>query len=141
MRVVFLLLLLLPAVFWPRWFFSTLPLLIHVALGWIFFRSLRDGREPVISRIARLDRGTLTGELELYTRRLTWIWAAMFVLLAVLSLYLALAGPAAGFALSYILVALLFFGEHVYRRLRYPHYEHTSPWHVIRRICETGALR
>lgn len=141
MRVVLLLLLVLPAALWPRLFFSYLPLLIHAALGWIFLRSLRSGREPVISRIARLDRGTLTLELAAYTRRLTWVWVGMFALLTLISLYLAVRGPVAGFALSYVLVALLFFGEHIYRRLRYPHYRHTSPWQVIRRICETDALR
>lgn len=48
-------------------------------LLWYFGRSLRSGREPLITRLARRVRGTLSPELERYTRRLTVAWCAFFV--------------------------------------------------------------
>ena len=141
-RVVVGLLLLSLALAWPEGFFRFLPLLIHTVLGAVFLRSLFGRREPMITRIARFDRGTLTAELEVYTRKLTWVWVAMLGLLSLISVYLLFAEHlAGGYVLCYALLGALFFGEHVYRRLRYPHYTHSSPWHVIRRIREMGALR
>ncbi|MGH8726695.1 MAG: hypothetical protein ACREV9_00735 [Burkholderiales bacterium] len=133
-------LLLGAAVLHPAWALRGFPVIVHLALFWVFARTLRRGREPIISRIARLERGALDAELARYTRRLTLVWALMFLALGATSLYFALIANLAGLVLGYVPVAVLFFGEHVYRRIRYPQYEHTSPWRVIRRIRELGAL-
>lgn len=126
----------------PEWVLRYFPVLLHLGLFWMFARTLGSGREPIISLIARLDRGTLTSELAQYTRRLTWIWAITFLLLAGVSLYLAMRDARAWvFLAGYFPVCVLFFGEHLYRRIRYSHYEHTSPWQVIRRIWQSGVLK
>lgn len=140
MRVVLILLVLL-ALVRPEWVLHYLPAFLQLALCWLFARTLIRAREPIVSMFARLERGTLTPELASYTRKLTWIWTIALLVFAVISLVLALEDFGAwAFVAGYVPVAVLFFGEHVYRRIRYPHYEHSSPWAVIRRIRESGAL-
>jgi uncharacterized membrane protein len=139
---VFASLLVSLALLWPEWFFRSLPLLIHTALAAVFLRSLFGGREAIITRIARFDRGTLSSELEVYTRRLTSVWVGMLALLSLISIYFLFAEHlVGGYLLCYSLLGALFFGEQIYRRLRFPHYTNSSPWQLIRRIREMGALR
>lgn len=85
-----------------------------VMLGWLAFffgRTLRPGREALITRIARASDPALPADLQRYTRRLTALWCAWFVLAAALCLAfgrtLAWLGPAAGAG-----SVLLFVGEH-----------------------------
>lgn len=139
-RIALACVLLGTAVLYPVWALRGFPIVVHLALFWFFARTLLRGREPMISVIARLERGALDATLALYTRRLTLIWALMFLALAAASLYCALEANLGGLVLGYVPVAMLFFGEHVYRRLRFPQYRHESPWRVIRRICESGAF-
>jgi uncharacterized membrane protein len=130
----------------PRQLLFVPPVLINLLGGALFAASLRRGREPVISRIARLDRGELSNELAVYTRRLTWIWTFFFAFMVLLCVLLALSAPLPVWSLfaniiNYLLVGLLFFGEFVYRRLRYSHYVHASPLRVILRIWDEAAAR
>ncbi len=112
--------------------FALPPILINLALALVFARTLLPGREPMIGRFARLERGALEPDLVVYTRRLTWIWVAFFVAMALVSAALALAGAHRAWAWftgagNYIGVAALFLGEYVYRRRRYAHYRHLPP--------------
>ena len=50
----------------------------YAVLLWYFGRTLRAGQEPLITRLARRIRGTLSPERELYTRRLTAAWCVFF---------------------------------------------------------------
>ena len=130
----------------PRQLLFVPPVLINLLGGALFAASLRRGREPVISRIARLERGELSNELAAYTRRLTWIWTFFFALMALLCVLLALSAPLPVWSLfanfiNYLLVALLFFGEFVYRRIRYRHYRHASPFQVIRRMWDEAVAK
>ena len=122
------------------------PVIINMLGCGLFALSLRGGREPVISRIARLERGELPAELALYTRRLTWMWTVFFALMTLLSGLLAVVAPLVVWSwftnlVNYLLVGLLFFGEFVYRRVRYRNYHHASPFQVIRSIWDKGAAR
>ncbi len=72
---------------------DSLPMLIAGFVAWVFARTLRDGRRPLIARAI----ATLDGEEQLrdpavmrYARRLTWIWAIWQSLLAALGGVLAL---------------------------------------------------
>ena len=70
------------------------PAAINVAFGLYFASTLRPGREPRIARFARLERGgALPPDLAVYTRRLTWIWTAVFFGSAVAGLLLAAFAP------------------------------------------------
>ena len=130
--------------------YALLPLLappvVFVALvGWLFGRSLRAGRVPLITRIVEgLHRQAglpMTAELYRYTRQLTLAWALMLAVLAVLNLLLALCAVPGGvlaqlghvppftvsnaqwswFAnlLNYGIVGGFFFAEYLWRKRRF----------------------
>lgn len=122
------------------------PILFNLALAIWFGWSLLPGEEPVIGWFARLQRkADLPRDLVSYTRALTVIWAAFFIVMAVSALLLALfADPQAWsvFAngVDYLLVGVLFVGEYVYRRLRYRHHRHASLAYHIRSVFSAGRL-
>jgi uncharacterized membrane protein len=114
------------------------PVAINLALLAFFARTLRAGDEPLVTRIARIERGgSLPEDLARYTLNLTRAWVAFFALMAAISVTLAVTGPVAAWslfsnALNYLLVALFFVLEYIYRRLRYRHHPHASPRQMIR---------
>lgn len=125
------------------WIATLLPVFIHCALFMLFAATLRPGRIPLISRFAQIEQGELSAELRTYTRRLTVIWCAFFAAMAALALGLAAWAPVDFWFLhtsvtSYLLIAMLFLGEYLYRRWRYPHYSHASPWQLLRNIRRHG---
>ena len=117
-----------------------LPLAVNLTLCWLFGRTLPAGREPMIARFARIERGAeLPPDLARYTRRLTVAWTVFFAAMAAISLGLAVWGSLAVWSLftnviNYALVALFFIGEYVVRRVRFRHYRHLSPIEVMRRL-------
>lgn len=119
------------------------PVVIYLALAVWFGRTLLPGREPLISRFASLERGVLEPVLARYTRRLTAVWAAFFIAMALLSAELALASDGETWSIftngvNYLLMLLLFFGEYVYRRLRYSEFRHASLPRMIRMLVSAG---
>ncbi|MDB5899934.1 MAG: hypothetical protein JWP22_1667 [Ramlibacter sp.] len=95
--------------------------LSFLMLGWLalfFGRTLRPGQEALITRIARVSEPALPADLVRYTRRLTAIWAAYFVLAAVIGLAAA-PSPWTGL-LVWAGTAALFLGEHWLRPLLFP---------------------
>jgi uncharacterized membrane protein len=126
-----------------QWLLYLPPVAINLALCWLFGRTLVRGRTPLIARFALMEQGTLTEELAVYTRRLTWIWTLLFAGAAAASLLLALSGSRDAWSLftnlvNYLLVAALFLGEFVYRRLRFPRYRHQSPLQLLRNVRRTS---
>jgi len=112
------------------------PIAINVGLALFFASTLSRGREPLISWFARVERGGLAPDLKVYTRRLTWIWVGFFLTMAAVSVVLAVTGPRIAWAWftavgNYLCVGMLFLGEHVYRRVRFSHYEHASPLRLL----------
>ena len=112
------------------------PVVINVGLASWFGLTLRADKEPMISRFARIERGTLPPELVAYTRRLTLAWTLFFLAMAAVSAALSMLPSPAPWAWftsfgNWACVAALFFGEHLYRRKRFPHYPHASPMRVI----------
>jgi uncharacterized membrane protein len=124
----------------PGLLLYTPPVVINLALCGVFARTLVGDREPLVTRIARIERsGQLPPDLARYTRNLTRAWAGFFVLMAAISVTLAVTGPLAAWSLftnilNYLLVALFFILEYLYRRVRYRHHPHASPWQVICRL-------
>lgn len=56
-----------------------LPLAIYAGLlGW-FGSSLLPGREPLLSRMARVVFDDASTETRDYTRRVTWLWSGLFL--------------------------------------------------------------
>ncbi|MEJ6022741.1 hypothetical protein [Ramlibacter sp. PS4R-6] len=93
-----------------------LPAFFLAWLAFFFGRTLRPGAMPLIERIARVGDPHMPEPLRRYTRRLTAVWVAYFVLAAVAVLLFPMAPGAAGLAI-WAGTVLLFVGEH---RLR-PH--------------------
>jgi uncharacterized membrane protein len=116
------------------------PLGVYLGLGTVFAASLRRGREPVVSRFARLERGgELPPDLLRYTRILTRLWVLFFATMACISLGLAIWASAQAWSVftnlvGYLLVAAFFLGEYGYRRLRFKHYRHAGFADFLRRI-------
>ncbi len=103
----------------------------------LFAGTLRPGREPLASAMARRLRGPLPPEIERYTRRVTLAWAIFFAA--------QLLGSAVLFALAPRPVWLAFvtvfdlplvlgmFGlEYLWRRLRYRGHTHSGPRAMLR---------
>lgn len=107
-------------------------LVIPLLLGAMFGATLLPGREPLITGIARAERGgTLAADLALYTRRLTQLWTLVFGLMFASALALILLGEKALWSLTtnflnYVLVGAMFAVEYAWRRWRYRHHPHPS---------------
>jgi uncharacterized membrane protein len=91
----------------------------------------------MIARFARRERGTLEPELRGYTRNLTVVWVAFFIVMAAVAVSLSLVGWTVAwlaFALvgNYALIAALLVGEYLYRRRRFAHLQHASPLEMWR---------
>jgi len=122
------------------------PVIIDLALAVWFGRTLAPGEEPMIGWFARLVRGSeLPPDLASYARFSTVMWTALFVgMAAVAAALAALATPRTWslFAngIEYLLVGVLFVGEHVFRRVRYRHHEPRSLAEVVRTVARAGKL-
>jgi uncharacterized membrane protein len=128
------------AVAWPGVLLFAPPVLINFAFAAFFATSLAPGRDPVISRYARRERGTLEPDLARYTRTLTVLWAVFLVTMGVVAAILAVASPLAVWSLfcnviSYALVATFLLGEYAWRRLRFRHYRHASLASFLRNVA------
>ncbi|KAA2213053.1 COG4648 family protein [Teichococcus oryzae] len=115
---------------------------------WHFGATLRPGREALISHYTRHDFGYLPPECASYTRRLTAIWAALFLLLAPLHAALLLGVPPlprcdSGLVLGATLgfTLLMFLGEHVIRSLRFPQHGIATPARTLRAIRSAHSSR
>lgn len=108
----------------PAWtVLGHVPPLVLAWLAVFFGRTLRAGRTPLIERIARRSSPALSEPLRRYTRRLTAVWCAYFVLAAAAA---AAANwlPAVGLGRMQLALwsatALLFVGERALRPLLFP---------------------
>lgn len=104
---------------------------LNLFLLWLFGRTLLRGRDPLISQIARHINGPLTPEIAVYTRQVTIVWCGYFLLQVLISLLLYIFAPVTAWSffinvLNLPLLALMFIGEHSYRRLRFPNQHRTS---------------
>jgi uncharacterized membrane protein len=93
-----------------------LPTLVLVWLAVFFGRTLRTGAVPLIERVARIAKPSLSAPLCRYTRALTAVWSGYFVVAAISA---ALAGwrfEQVSIAVASV-SAVLFVGEHWIRRI------------------------
>lgn len=100
-----------------------LPTVVLLWLAFFFGRTLRQGAMPLIERIARCGKPALSAPLCRYTRRLTALWSAYFVLAALVSAGVNVLGVRAWAALNAVVWAgtlLLFVGEHSVRKRLFP---------------------
>jgi uncharacterized membrane protein len=118
------------------------PIVVYLAIAFVFGNSLRPGRMPLIEHLARaFDYADgMPAEIVVYTRRLTWAWTIMPAAMALVSLLLAQFAAREtrslfSNVLGYLALVALFLGEYPYRRWRYPHTPHTNPVTVAARLA------
>ncbi|MDE2401445.1 MAG: hypothetical protein KGL90_07240 [Burkholderiales bacterium] len=122
----------------PRWHgeLSVLYYLEHVganlALGWMFGHTLLGGREPLVTRFARILRdGDMPPEVLSFTRGATLAWTLFFAGIATVSTALYLGASVAAWStfsnlMSSPLVGLMFVGEYLVRRYKLRGIQHHS---------------
>ena len=105
-----------------------------IALLWlaIFFgRTLRPNQTPLIERFARVSIPDMSPKFRTYTRRLTGIWCAYFVVAAVASVAANFAPVSTG-VFIWLGTIVLFVGEHSLRPLFFPAQKHPGLLQQIR---------
>jgi len=80
-----------------------------------------------------------------YTRRVTWAWALFFTGLLIEAVALIAFAPIETTLLflnliNYVLIALFFVAEYVYRRIHLRHYTHISPLILAARLSRRGIM-
>ena len=108
----------------------------YLIMLWYFARTLRDGKEPLITRVARSVHGSLSPEITAFTRRVTVAWCAFFSAQILVSTLLLVFAPLEIWSLfvnllNLPLLVLMFVAGHLYRALRFPGY----------RVSIAGVLR
>lgn len=119
------------------------PVVTPAAVLAVFAGSLRAGRVPLVTRMARAGHAPLEAPVLAYTRRVTVLWVAVLAAIAVGNAALAVFAPLAVWSLfsnfiNYILVALVFVLEYVYRQLRFPAHVHGGFLTHLRLVVRTG---
>lgn len=124
----------------PAIIFGLPHFVTNLFLMWFFARTLKDGREALITSIARRVHGSLTPEIEIYTRHVTIMWSLFFLAQLVISLGLSIFAPVEVWSvfiniLNGPLIILMFVGEYCYRVLRYRDHQSSilSGWQVFSR--------
>jgi hypothetical protein len=118
----------------------------YLILLWYFGRTLRSGREPLITRLARSVHGSLPPEIAAFTRRVTAAWCVFFAAQVLLSLLLLALAPFDIWStfvnlLNLPLLVLMFVGDHLYRAIRFPDYPRASIARILRAFAEVTAER
>lgn len=108
----------------------------NLFMMWFFGHTLLGGREPLITRIARLMHGELDAGIASYTRHVTVAWSAYFALQVIVSaaLYCFASITAWSFFINVLnlpLLALMFIGEYGYRIAVHPAHPRASIWRTI----------
>ena len=107
------------------------PLAAFAFMAFFFYRTLRPGSEPLITRVARMEHPDLPPDMARHAQMLTWAWSLCFALLFVVALVLA---PLLQLdvwsrwvhGLGYIVPGALFLGEYGYRHYRFRERHHGS---------------
>src|SRR3954469_17951554 len=110
---------------------------VNLVLLWYFARTLRAGDEALVTRLARRVHGSLAPRLAVYTRRVTIAWATFFAAQVAVSILLLAFAPLELWSmyvnlLNVPLIAVMFAGELLYRRLRFPDHPRASIGSVLR---------
>lgn len=117
-------------------FAYVLPAVLNGFFAYRFGVTLLPGREPLITRFRRLERGEVPAPLKVYTRRVTLAWAIFLAVLAVGNIIVGafFVTDSMQWLVAVLNPAILIgfhFVEHVYRGQRYRHF---GPYPIFRTI-------
>lgn len=122
----------------PRWQgdLNLLYVLQHVctnlAFCWVFGHTLAAGREPLVTRFARImRRGDMPPEVVSFTRGVTLAWALFFAGISLVSAFLYAAVSVEAWSVfsnlvNSPLIGAMFLGEYALRRYKLRHIRHSS---------------
>jgi uncharacterized membrane protein len=105
---------------------------IYALLAAFFLRSLDGPGESLVTQMARrLHGGVLSAKQQSYTRKVTWSWGAFFIAMVLVSIGLFIWAPLEVWSifanlLGGPLIAVMFAGELIVRRLSLPNEERAS---------------
>jgi uncharacterized membrane protein len=146
---------------WPWLPLYAPPVLGDAFLAWLFGHTLARGQVPLIERMVYLVHAPAPGEaldaaVLSYARTLTAAWAALFAVLGLTNLLLALCATPNGILVllgrvpllavpqrawswfaniaEYLIVAGVFVGEYAYRRRRFPQRPYAGLVDFLRRL-------
>jgi uncharacterized membrane protein len=128
----------------PASLYVTQHVAIHAALAAVFATTLRAGREPLITALARRVHGQLTPDMADYSRKVTLAWAIYFVAMGLVSILLFVLAPFdlwatfANFGTP-VSMALLFIGEHALRYRLHPEFERATLAAAVRAYSHRDA--
>jgi len=120
------------------------PVIVNGGLLYLFGRTLRPGREPLIASFRRLTGAEMTRDAQIYTRQLTVCWVVFFAASLSASILLAVYGSPAAWSwvvnLGFPAAALVFFlSEHLYRARYLKHYGSVSLARTLGAVLRPGA--
>ena len=124
------------------------PIAVTALLAWLFGRTLARGRTPLVSTFAAMIRGELDPRVAAYTRGVTLGWTVVLVLMTLQLGLLAAFAPIELWSLfangvNYLIVAVLFLAEYVFRRIYLSDVPHAGFLHYLkslRRIRMSSAV-
>lgn len=116
----------------PAIIFGMPHLVTNSFLLWFFARTLKNKREPLVTLLARRAHGSLTPDLEIYTRHVTIAWSLFFAVQIAASILLFFFASVESWStfiniLGTPLIVLMFLCEYTYRVLRYRNHR-SSPF-------------
>ena len=120
------------------------PIIIPLMFAIVFINSLIGNNVPLVTDIGEKSRGPLSEAMRAYTRGVTTLWAVTLVAMALWSLLLPLASSIMLWSIitnfgNYVLIAVLFLGEFVYRQYRFPDHNHPTLSDYLKIV--TSAMR
>lgn len=128
----------------PRWQgdLNVLYVLQHICTNlvfcWVFGHTLAVGREPLVTRFARvMRRGDMPPEVMSFTRGVTLAWALFFAGISLVSAFLYLAVSIEAWSVfsnlvNSPLIGLMFVGEYALRRYKLRHLHHSALWDSVK---------
>lgn len=145
---------------WASLALDAVPLLVNLLLAWVFARSLRAGRRPLVAQFILAIEGPARlalPEIARYARHLTGFWALLLAVQAAwLGVLLACAAPGGallGLGIApplavpaawvqgylhvggYLLIALVFVLEYAFRRWHLRHLPHLGLHALLHRLA------
>lgn len=128
----------------PASLYLTQHVAIHVALATVFALTLRPGREPLVTALARRVHGELTPAMAAYSRKVTAAWAIYFAAMGAVSIAVFSFAPfdtwaaLANFGTPLAMV-VLFVGEYVLRYRLHPEFERATLSAAVRAYSRRDA--
>ncbi len=107
------------------------PIALPLLLAVVFINTLLPGREALVTAIGEASRGPLSEEMRRYTKAVTIMWATFFVIMIIEAIVLVIIGDAHLWSwmtsiVNYILIGVLFLGEFLFRKVRFPDHPHPT---------------